>query len=511
MNRRAAYRRMIADPAAFSVGALSSPLYPYQIAPARRIYQASRERRTESIVVEISRQAGKNEVSGRLEYQLLAAHMTTGGSIVKCAPTWRPQIVNSKLRLEQIAEAAISAGRLPAALNPRGREGYIKQVGRAQIAFMSAGPNSSVVGGTASILLEVDEAQDVLPAKYGKDFAPMRASTGAPVAFYGTAWTTDGLLATTAAAIEDGREPGQYYRIPWPVVAEHNEAYGRFVESQIATLGANHPIIRTQYNLEPLEAGGAMLTDQQLRQMIGQHERRTARTDEPLIVAGIDIAGADEDANDLASLLDPSSGRDSVVVTIAAVYWRPVVPGSAEQWPEILLLDRYEFQNQRPESTHHALIDILENKWRADRIHCDATGIGATSTAFLRAALRHGRRRVNEVKFDSAWNTHTDLAFQYIAQINAGLLRDHAPGELDPLQIVRQEETPARDVTARAWYQRGRAALDARAGKRVRAHVPEKYGHDDLLISELLCVDAALATRPPAPQRPPGSVQVSAW
>jgi hypothetical protein len=67
--------------------------------------------------------------------------------------------------------------------------GYIYQMQQASIAFLSGEPNASVVGGTASLLLELDEAQDISKAKYAKDFAPMRASRNAPAVFYGTAWT----------------------------------------------------------------------------------------------------------------------------------------------------------------------------------------------------------------------------------------------------------------------------------------------------------------------------------
>ena len=46
----------------------------------------------------------------------------------------------------------------------------------AMIHFLTGSPTSSIVGATASLLLECDEAQDVEIAKWDKEIAPMAAS-----------------------------------------------------------------------------------------------------------------------------------------------------------------------------------------------------------------------------------------------------------------------------------------------------------------------------------------------
>ena len=58
---------------------------------------------------------------------------------------------------------------------------YIVELGAARALFFSADPGAQVVGGTASLLLECDEAQDVRETKWDKDFEPMAASTNATV------------------------------------------------------------------------------------------------------------------------------------------------------------------------------------------------------------------------------------------------------------------------------------------------------------------------------------------
>ena len=68
------------------------------------------------------------------------------------------------------------------------------RLGRARQLFLSAEPSSNVVGHTADLLLEMDEAQDVDAEKFDKELRPMAASTGATTVFYGTAWDDASLL-----------------------------------------------------------------------------------------------------------------------------------------------------------------------------------------------------------------------------------------------------------------------------------------------------------------------------
>ena len=485
--RRAAFAQIQRDADAFNNRVIGSPLYRYQADWVQHALTIAASASTESMVVEMSRQSGKNEGSARLEGQLLARFASTGGEMVKTAPTWKPQIVNSKRRLDSITRSITA--RLPF-LTFRNTQGYITECGRASIAFLSADPNASVVGATASRLMEVDEAQDVDKAKFDKDFSPMRASTGAPVMYYGTSWTTDTLLERAKLDISEGRVKGKIFRVPWDRAAEENPAYGAYVEGEIARLGKDHPLIRTQYLLLPLATRGRMLSEQQLRLMVGNHQGADRRTNEPQIVAGLDFAGADEEAGELSSLSTGSS-RDSVALRIGRVDWITIAAGITE--PVIRVLATYEWTNVHPTTLHTALYDILWNRWRVDRVHCDATGIGATGTAFLAQAINKPGRpeRVAGQTFDSAWTTHTRLAFQYVATANGARLIDPTPSGFDPIAVSGQESAPTDDPARHIWWQRGHAKLEARPSRRVRAYVPDDEGHDDLLVADMLMVDAA--------------------
>src|SRR5205807_515541 len=114
-----------------------------------------------------------------------------GGTIVKAAPTFKPQLITSKMRLERVL--AHMPGKIPRAV--RSRFGYIIQLDEAAVQFLSAEESSNVVGATADLLLEIDEAQDVSEEKYLKDFRPMASTANTTAVLYGTAWSRDTMLA----------------------------------------------------------------------------------------------------------------------------------------------------------------------------------------------------------------------------------------------------------------------------------------------------------------------------
>lgn len=143
-----------------------------------------------TIVVQFPRQSGKNELQALVEAYMLTLLMQDEVEIVKVCPTWKPQTLNAMRRLQRVL-----AGNMIAAGRWLKENGYIYRIGKARIFFLSGEPSANVVGATASTLLECDEAQDVLPSKWDKDFLPMAASTNATRVLWGTAWTSTTLLA----------------------------------------------------------------------------------------------------------------------------------------------------------------------------------------------------------------------------------------------------------------------------------------------------------------------------
>src|SRR5579884_3130771 len=125
-------RTLLADPAAFS-HAGRRPLRPYQAECARAVARSVLRGEGKTFTVMFARQMGKNETSALLEAYLLALFAGRGGSMVKAAPSFKPQIVNSILRLKDMLN------RHPLTRTRWAPQfGYMVRVGHANIAFLSA-------------------------------------------------------------------------------------------------------------------------------------------------------------------------------------------------------------------------------------------------------------------------------------------------------------------------------------------------------------------------------------
>jgi len=146
-------------------------LRPYQSEVALAILDSVFGRKGLTFSVEIARQGGKNELSAQLELLLLTLYMAEPLNLIKCAPTFKPQTVISMMRLKDRLNDAGFGGIWAAEL------GYTIRLGNARAIFLSADESANVVGNTAHILLEIDEAQDVGREKYSKEFKPMGATT----------------------------------------------------------------------------------------------------------------------------------------------------------------------------------------------------------------------------------------------------------------------------------------------------------------------------------------------
>ena len=182
LHQEAALREVLRDFARYCQHVLGRPLRAYQLAPARAILASVFGREGRTFTVLFARQMGKNELSAALEAYLLTLYSRVGGTLVKAAPTYRPQVLTSLLRLDGLLANPLTAGQW------RAREGYIREVGAARALFFSGAPDAAqVVGATASVLLEIDEAQAFNAEKYAREFRPMGATANTTSVLYGTA------------------------------------------------------------------------------------------------------------------------------------------------------------------------------------------------------------------------------------------------------------------------------------------------------------------------------------
>lgn len=332
-----------------------------------------------------------------------------------------------------------------------------------------------MVGATASLLLEVDEAQDVDADKHDRDFAPMAASTNATRVYYGTAWQSDDLLATIkeqnlAAERRDGVK--RHFQYPWWIIAESNEDYRGYVEAERARLGDDHPLFKTQYRLEPLGGEARFLSTQQRELMRGDHRREHRRSDGAIYVAGIDLAGPDEEPTDVL-VRRGNPRRDSTVVTIARVVPVEVAAGLLE--PRLEVVEHCWWTGRSHRSQYEQLVALLRDVWGCRHVVVDASGVGAGVADFLRGALGE---RVAPFTFTA--ESKSRLGFALLAAVNGGRYRMYH-------EAVASEDGAA----AQFWREAAACRYAVRRGQQLAFWVPESAGHDDFVVSAALCNWAA--------------------
>jgi hypothetical protein len=446
----------------------------YQAECARAILSSVVGQEGRTYTVMFARQMGKNETSAQLEAYLLRLYAERGGSIVKAAPSFKPQIITSMLRLKAVLNAhPLTRGQWQPAYS------YMVRLDQAQISFFSAQEKANVVGATASLLLEIDEAQDVDPDKYDRELRPMASSTNATTVMYGTAWSEDSLLERQKRLnLEHERRTGErlHFEYDWTALARLNPHYDRFIRAEIERLGGDHPSIRTQYLLHCLADAGRLFSDEQRRRLRGPHERERTPRAGATYIAGIDIAGQDEDAEDaVARALKPK--RDSTVITIAQLQrdgaGRPAARVVEHVW-----------WTGRDHTWQLEGLETLWREWHFARVCVDASGIGYGLAHFLEQ--RFGER-VESVTFTQP--VKSTLAYTMLGMINTGRLTLYAP---DGSAESRQ-----------CWWEIEHTRYHLKAGETLAWSVPAHEGHDDFVVSLALCARAAESAVPP----PAGSLR----
>jgi hypothetical protein len=459
---------------------LFAPYRPYQISAGNAILDSVFGKKGLTFSIEIARQGGKNELSARLELVLLLLHSTRSWNLIKCSPTFKPQTIVSMMRLKEKLSAA--------GCGWESEMGYIIKIGDARGIFLSAGTDSNVVGNTAHILLEVDEAQDVDEEKYSKEFKPMGSTTNCTNVLYGTTWDERSLLEKTKQInLELERQDGiqRHFRYDWQAVAQYNPDYLTYVEGERQRLGENHPLFLTQYRLLPVRGGGGFLSALQRAQMQGAHSRSRQPGAGHIYVAGIDLAGeAETGEEEFKKSLNLK--QDSTVLTIGEIELRPGLPissitnnpiGEREKGVAVKIVEHYSWTGRKHSELYPTLVDLLNNVWRCKSIAVDATGLGQPVAAFLRQALGS---RVRPFAFTA--QSKSELGFNLLAAINSGRLKMYAADNSPEYREF--------------WNQMEKAHSHFRASQTMNYYVDPNDGHDDYLMSLALLVQAAADYNP---------------
>jgi hypothetical protein len=386
---------------------------------------------------------------------------------VKCSPTFKPQTLISMMRLKDRLNDAGFGGIWAAEL------GYVIRLGNARAIFLSADESANVVGNTAHLLLEIDEAQDVSKEKYSKEFKPMGATTNVTTVHYGTTWDDTTLLEEikqTNLELERKDSIRRHFRYDWQEVAQYNPDYLAYVEAERERLGEKHPLFLTQYCLLPIHGGGGLLSQQQRAQLQGEHPRRHQPEEGRTYVAGIDLAGEAETEDFRAG-----PGQDSTIVTIGELDFS--VCDQLQKQPRLKLVEHYRWTGVKHTELYPRLVDILKAVWRCRRVVVDATGLGQPVFSFLRGALG---ARVSGFTFTAL--SKSALGFNLLATINSGRLKMYAADGSAEYQEF--------------WVEMEKARSQYRPNQTMNFYVDPNQGHDDFLMSLALLVEAAARYSP---------------
>ena len=342
------------------------------------------------------------------------------------------------------------------------------RLGAARTSYFSADPSANVVGATADRLLVINEAQDVDPAVFDKRFAPMAASGNATLVFSGTTWTSDTLLARELAAArrqekKDGKK--RVFMADCIEVAKHNALYGEFVKKEIDKLGRQHPLIKTQYFCETIDAQAGMFNNARRALMIGDQPAQDAPQAGHIYAFLIDVAGQDEALLNLDGMGNP--GRDftrltivdidlSTLETLQAPTYRAV---RREGWQGIGHLDVF------------GKVKAFADVWNPQYIVIDSTGVGEglwAMTAKTYPTRTHPVKFTQQVKSEIGWG--------YLAIVETGRFRDCCPTDEVRIQYEKcqSEILPGPAKTLRWGVKDGTRGPDG------------LLVHDDIVIADSL-------------------------
>jgi len=419
------------------------------------------------------RQSGKNELQAQIETYLLLVLSQLDTEMVKASPTWKPQTINAMRRLERVlARNLITRNRWVK------ESGYIYRLDSARIFFLSGSPTANVVGATANTLLECDEAQDISVAKWDKDFGPMAASTNATRVFWGTAWTSRTLLARELRAAKEAQQRDgirRVFHIDASHVSKEVPAYGKFVAEQVQKLGMNHPLVRTQYYSQEIDAEGGMFPDSRQLLMKGRHTLRDAPTPGCVYAMAIDVAGEDEAFSDLQLATLKSPGRDSTALTIFEVDLSSVSDPLVRA-PVYRVVSRSVWTGKK-HTTLYSVLRGLIDLWSPRYVVVDSTGVGAGLASFLERAFPN-----KLIPFLFTAKSKSDLGWKFLAVVETGRFREPVDSALKSPIFWQQCMYCQSEV------------LEG-PGKIMRWGVPDgtrddltgELVHDDVLISAALC------------------------
>lgn len=347
----------------------------------------------------------------------------------------------------------------------------MRMMGACTVSFLSGDDSANVVGAVASLLLVINEAQDISPLKYDKDFAPMVASTNATRLIVGTVWTSNTLLAREENAAREAEKKDGIRRV---FLYDSNDvrkivpAYGAFVDNEISKLGREHPLVKTQYFCERIDSQAGMFNAGRRALMQADQPAQDVSDPNQIYAFLIDVAGQDEASMSLDDVISTNPGRDQLTLSIVSVDLSSL---ELLQAPTFRVVKRFAWTGAN-HITVFGQLQALASSWSPLYFIIDATGVGEGLWAMLDHAFP---TKVLPVKFSQS--VKSELGYGFLAIINTGRFSDCCP-------------TPEVDKQ----YSACTSEILIGAAKTMRWSVPDGTRdsnglliHDDYILADALC------------------------
>ena len=318
--------------------------------------------------------------------------------------------------------------------------GYIYSIGNVNSYYFSTQPDANVVGATASLLLQCDEAQETNASKWDKEFLPMVAATNSTIVYYGTEWSDKTLLAREAEnAINAQKADGirRLFKIDTELVFREVPAYKKFVMKQVVKMGRNHPIIKTQYYNERIGSEGGLFPPERIAAMRGDHLAQVEESGS-IYAFMIDVGGAEE--GEEIDELEKTKKRDSTALTIVEVDLSTLEDELIKK-PTYKVVYRQLWTGVQ-HSQLFVNIGALIDQWKPQKVVVDATGLGQGLSSFLLA-----KYPALVIPFLFTRKSKSDLGWGIIAMIETGRFKDHKDDTSQKREFITQLEHVKYKVT----------------------------------------------------------------
>jgi hypothetical protein len=430
----------------FALTFIGIQLRKYQLLAANAIIDSVQERDGKTIVIIFARQSGKDELLACVTLYLMYLYQEKGIDIICAQPTFKPQTINAMERLKKRGHVFRHWLSRTA--------GYIMRYRASRVLYFSADASAHQVGATADRLIIMNEAQDISSAIYDKRFSPMGISGNATRVFSGTAWTTGSLLEREKlSAFKQQRKSKtqQVFMVDALEVSKENKLYKKYLKQEVDKLGRQHPLIKTQYYNELIDAHVTMFNAARRALMRGDMPPLQAPRAGYSYAFTIDVGGMDEAILELEGLGNP--GRDSTTLSIIEIDLSQL---STQRKPIYRVVKRMSWQGLAHVKIFGQLSAIVD-QWRAQYIIVDATGIGEGLWSLM--AAKYPTRTI-PVKFTQ--QKKSEIAYGFIGIIETGRFRDCDPSNLVDQQYanITSEILPGPQKTIRWGVKDGTRSTD---------------------------------------------------